>query len=226
MGLIDTIKSIFGLSSNDGRRSGDGDVTVEHEPTATAADASPSTGASDGDEDTAEATGPTEPSVDPEAGGAAESDVTIDEAEADRSAADETGADPVATDTDAAASTGSLTDDDVDAPAEAAETAEAHSPTEPSVDPEAGGAVESDVTIDEAETDRSAAGDAGADDAAESVETVRGIGPAYAERLANAGVATVGDLAAADAAALSEQIGVAESRIARWVDRARDRTAD
>ncbi|MFB6168475.1 MAG: helix-hairpin-helix domain-containing protein, partial [Haloferacaceae archaeon] len=101
---------------------------------------------------------------------------------------------------------------------------------------EAGGAVESNVTIDEAESeppddeaeseppDDEAESEPPDDHSTESVETVRGIGPAYAERLGTADVETVGDLAEADAAALSEQIDVAESRVTRWIDRARDRT--
>jgi predicted flap endonuclease-1-like 5' DNA nuclease len=230
MGLIDTIKSIFGLSSNEQPRGGDGDVTVEHDPAAAETDAAASTESLvDEDGDTAveatEVEAPTEPSVDPEAGGAVESDVDIAEAETDPPH-DEAN-DPVAAETDAAASTESLVNENVDAPAEAAEPPEAHSPTEPSVDPEAGGAVESGVTIDEAETpptdEDDVESDPPEDDSDEHVETVRGIGPAYAERLADAGVETVGDLAAADAGALSRQIDVAESRIVRWIDRARDR---
>jgi len=56
----------------------------------------------------------------------------------------------------------------------------------------------------------------------ESTETITGIGPAYSERLAGAGVETVGDLAAADADALAEETGISEKRIAGWIDSARE----
>ncbi|MEF8818725.1 MAG: helix-hairpin-helix domain-containing protein [Haloferacaceae archaeon] len=242
MGLLSTLKSILGLSSNDDGRPGDGDVRVEHEPTrdrddgaTTATDASASTAADD-EAAAAEPAG-TEPSADAETGGSVEPAASIDEAEPDRETNAGVG-EPVATETDAAASTESLVDENVDAPEAAAEPPEAHTPTEPSVDPEAGGAVESNVTLDDEGTDTVGGADEEADDAAseptpptgdpadgaEPVETVRGIGPAYAERLAAASVETVDDLAAADAADLAERIEVAESRVDRWIDRARDGT--
>jgi predicted flap endonuclease-1-like 5' DNA nuclease len=55
-----------------------------------------------------------------------------------------------------------------------------------------------------------------------SVNTVKGIGPAYADRLEEAGVHTVHDLATADAAELAEQISVSEKRVGRWIDRAKE----
>ncbi|WP_343161211.1 helix-hairpin-helix domain-containing protein [Halogeometricum sp. CBA1124] len=48
------------------------------------------------------------------------------------------------------------------------------------------------------------------------------MGPAYAERLADAGVETVVDLADADAESLAEEIDVSEKRVQRWIDRATD----
>ncbi|MFB6227290.1 MAG: helix-hairpin-helix domain-containing protein [Halobacteriales archaeon] len=53
-----------------------------------------------------------------------------------------------------------------------------------------------------------------------SVEEIKGIGPTYAERLADAGVQTVSELAAADAAELGSKTGVGESRVANWIERA------
>ena len=50
---------------------------------------------------------------------------------------------------------------------------------------------------------------------------IRGIGERYSAKLADAGVTTVGQLAAADATVLCEQTGVSSSRIARWIDAAR-----
>jgi hypothetical protein len=41
--------------------------------------------------------------------------------------------------------------------------------------------------------------------------------------LSNAGVDSVGDLAAADATALADELDLSEKRVSRWIDRARDR---
>jgi polyhydroxyalkanoate synthase len=57
------------------------------------------------------------------------------------------------------------------------------------------------------------------------LDQVRGIGPAYAERLREAGVATVSALAAADAAELGGRIDVAPSRVADWIDHASELTS-
>ena len=57
------------------------------------------------------------------------------------------------------------------------------------------------------------------------LESVQGIGPAYAERLHDAGVATAEELAGADATSLAEEVDVAEDRVAEWIDRAGDLTA-
>ncbi len=190
MGLLDTIRSLLGLSGgSDDRREGDGELTVEHDPSAPSNDPPP------------------EPEPEPEPEPAAPDDS------------------PAAAGTDATASTGSMVDESVAGPNEAAEPPEATTATSPQVDPEAGGAAESDAgvesLVDEAEDD----GDEAEADQHDPVETVRGIGPAYADRLGDAGVETVPDLAAADPTALAAAIEVAESRVERWVDRARDRTA-
>jgi len=58
------------------------------------------------------------------------------------------------------------------------------------------------------------------DDDAPSVDTVKGIGPAYAERLSELGIETVADLAAADPAEVGEGASVGEKRAATWIDRA------
>ena len=84
------------------------------------------------------------------------------------------------------------------------------------------------------ETDESAAADAdGTSESDESkpaptepapdaeLEDIKGIGPAYGERLREAGIEGIGDLADADAAALAAETDIAESRVADWVEQAK-----
>ncbi|MFB6107539.1 MAG: helix-hairpin-helix domain-containing protein [Haloplanus sp.] len=78
---------------------------------------------------------------------------------------------------------------------------------------------EAGETVDETTADEA---DATAEASTESVETVKGIGPAYAERLAAVGVETVWDLADADAADLAAEIDLSEKRVGRWIERARE----
>lgn len=119
---------------------------------------------------------------------------------------------PVAAGTSAAGSTGSITEEPPEVPgdddvAAAAEPAEAAGPESQVETPEA--------TDAEAETE--AEPEVGAD---ESVDTIQGIGPAYAERLREAGIETVGDLRGADVTDLAEETGLSEKRLGRWVERA------
>jgi len=77
-----------------------------------------------------------------------------------------------------------------------------------------GGAAEADAKIDDTTVD----GVEG-----EPTTEIKGIGPAYADRLADAGVETVEELAAADAAALAEAADISETRLQGWIDRAKVR---
>ncbi|MFB6117640.1 helix-hairpin-helix domain-containing protein [Halosegnis sp.] len=58
-------------------------------------------------------------------------------------------------------------------------------------------------------------------DDAEPVETVDGIGPTYAGRLAEHGIESVGALAAATPATIAEAADVSETRAAGWIETAR-----
>ncbi len=60
----------------------------------------------------------------------------------------------------------------------------------------------------------------GADEAAESVDTITGVGASYAQRLSDAGVETVDDLVRADPVALSAATDISEKRLEEWVERA------
>jgi polyhydroxyalkanoate synthase len=59
--------------------------------------------------------------------------------------------------------------------------------------------------------------------AADDLQSIRGIGTSYADRLGEAGVESVTDLAEEDAASLAERIEVSEERTADWIQQARDR---
>jgi predicted flap endonuclease-1-like 5' DNA nuclease len=61
----------------------------------------------------------------------------------------------------------------------------------------------------------------GTDSVAEDDLTdVKGIGPVYAERLAEAGVTTFAELAAADLAVVADAAGVSESTATSWIEQA------
>ena len=76
-----------------------------------------------------------------------------------------------------------------------------------------------DAAAESAETD------AGASPPGEGVdlEEVKGIGPAYADRLRDAGIEDVAALAAADAADLAERSDMGEGRLRKLIDRAKSR---
>jgi polyhydroxyalkanoate synthase len=80
-----------------------------------------------------------------------------------------------------------------------------------------------------AEADTDAGNGAGEGDADAFDDTdldqVRGVGPAYAERLREAGVGTVSELAAADPETLADRVDVAPSRTADWIDHAGELTS-
>lgn len=67
------------------------------------------------------------------------------------------------------------------------------------------------------EPDTTAPTDEGSGD---PVTEIKGIGPAYGDRLAAIGIDTVGDLAAADAADVAAETDIAESRVEGWVEQA------
>ena len=57
-----------------------------------------------------------------------------------------------------------------------------------------------------------------------SLQTLDGIGPTYAERLHDAGITTVTELAAADPAPFADRLGLSESRVTSWIEQARQFT--
>lgn len=193
MGLVSTLKSILGLGSDDaGRRRGDGDVTVERE-----ADAGSEHAVKEGSTTTDDGAATTD-----------EGAATTDDADAADESADDGDAEAAAAGTDAAASTGSLVDEEetTEEAAGRAEPAEAAGP-------------ESD---DESTEVEEAGPDEGGEPQAEGVDVqeVSGIGPAYADRLAEIDIHTVGDLLAADPEDVAERTTVGAGRVRSWQDRA------
>jgi predicted flap endonuclease-1-like 5' DNA nuclease len=106
-------------------------------------------------------------------------------------------------------------------PSSTAETAESDteddSPPETDAEDETESEVENETEADTADDGAEAEP---ADEPAVSVEEIKGIGPTYAERLEAAGIETVADLAASDAATVAEAAETSEGRAADWVDRA------
>lgn len=121
--------------------------------------------------------------------------------------------------TDATASTNSMTQTPSSDPETAAEPAEAgagvteHSGTETP-------AAESAEAAGPVPNEEPDPADTAAASADEAVDAIDGIGPAYGERLADAGVETVADLLAADAEELADETDISETRISRWQDQA------
>ncbi len=93
------------------------------------------------------------------------------------------------------------------------------------VEPEADADSERAVKEPASEFDADPAADTGSPDegTAEPVDSLSGIGPAYSERLSDAGIETIGDLAAADASTLDEATGIGEGRLGDWIERASNR---
>ncbi|MES3517607.1 MAG: helix-hairpin-helix domain-containing protein [Natronomonas sp.] len=151
-----------------------------------------------------------------DSGSADATEVTVEhEPDTDTEAAIKGTDEPVATDTDATASTGSMTQTPTDS-TEAAEPAEAgagvteHSGTET----EAAEPAEAAGPVPDSDSD-------GPDASNDPIENISGIGPAYAARLGDAGVETVAELLAADPEELADATELSSGRIERWQDRAR-----
>jgi predicted flap endonuclease-1-like 5' DNA nuclease len=199
MGLFKILKSVIGLGSS-GSRSTSGtaepgrenvDVTVEHEP-------EPDTTSEDavkgtGEETTTEAA--SSPATEPagESDGATEPEVEADESDSEVETEDE-----------------DTTEPEVEAETDDTETATPESDTEDTDEPDA-----------EAEGSDDAEPEVEVENADASTDTIKGIGPSYAETLSAAGIETVGDLAAADATDIAGETDLSEKRVGRWVARAR-----
>ena len=246
MVLLRKIKRLLGIggqSEEDGA-AGETSVTVERERGADEEPDASSEAAVKGTDTVEEGDAETRTAADEEAAG------TETAASADADAAEEEGGEePVSTDTDASGSTEAIVDEGgaTDESTVKAEPSEAAGPESEDVttdvddadtadagdtaaEGETGGAAsaaeeereDAEAAEVEEETEDETAETAGEEEAGEDVpvETIRGIGPAYAERLADMGIDSVADLAAADPAEVAEETAVSESRVTRWIDRA------
>jgi len=107
---------------------------------------------------------------------------------------------------------------------EAARTAQGEDPVDAdgSAETDESGA-ETETVSDEDEA-TTAAGEDGDTPENPAVDSVKGIGPTYSDRLGAAGIETVDDLAGADAEAVADAAKVSVSRAENWIERARSRT--
>jgi polyhydroxyalkanoate synthase len=78
----------------------------------------------------------------------------------------------------------------------------------------------SDVDGDSTETQDDDAVEIAIDEEGAELEDLSGVGPAYADRLRDAGVGSMAELAAADAEGLADETGIGASRLQDWIDQA------
>ena len=207
MGLIEFVKTVLGLESTQRERGGqpregassgrDVAVTVEHEPDTAAEDAVKGT------DSTANAAEERAEDVTDGEQASPDDEPPVD-ASAKPSEAEQPGQDQAEQPgQDQAEDTGEATESET-----TDEKTRAEAPSQPAAGEESEPGAES-------ETEMSGAG-------TEDVQSIKGIGPAYADRLAQAGIYTVADLVAADIETVAEDTGVAESRVSTWMERASD----
>jgi len=217
MALLQKLKSLLGFDGADSERgrSREVGVTVEREGTA-----DDGTETADTARDRTEGVR-AEPPQSATAG-------TADEAPEQTTDGDTSTEPTVDSETAAAAESADDTDTDLEADAEPAVDAESEQvdselddETEPDVEPEPEPEPEPAVEL-ESEPDVEPEPDIEAKEP-EPVTEIKGIGPAYADRLAGAGVETVAELAVSDAAELADQTDISEKRIQGWIDRAKVR---
>ncbi|AKH97173.1 hypothetical protein HLASF_0677 [Halanaeroarchaeum sulfurireducens] len=245
---MDTILSLLGLNSKGNRGTSADQITVEREPEAKAERAvKEPVGAEseEGDDDLAE----TEV-TDSENNDVAEIIEDAVAAETDSEAVDTPHGDDddterveddtaeVDSDEDDTAEVDSDEDDTAEVDSDEDDTAEIDGDEDDTAEVDAGEPsgtddAETDVTADPdtgVSDDETAATDdrelttedasAGSVEEGEPLTDIKGIGPAYADRLTDAGVDDVATLVSADPDALSEDIDVSPKRIQRWIDRA------
>ena len=209
MSIFDTIVSALRSLTGGGRTDestgpqSEGTVSVEHDPDAEP-DASTEAAVKGGDADA----GPTDDDAVAAGTDAAASTGTLVDEEAGKEPAEAVG-EAGGVDVDRTSGDGGVGDGEADAADDSGEIDDSDEPGE--VD----GAGEEPTASDDDAASAAAA-------STEPVETIKGIGPAYAGRLEEFGITTVDGLAAADAVEVADGIDVSESRVSDWVERAND----
>ncbi|WP_458206160.1 helix-hairpin-helix domain-containing protein [Haladaptatus sp. NG-SE-30] len=217
MGLITRLKSLLGLGEERSqKRQRDAGVTIEREPTETTerpdatneravkqTDESPDEDTSVSTEDLVDEGEPTE---------------HIEEAEPD-TAAEPAEATGPGTEASQPAQTESTEPEPEPEAVEEAEVDEATDEPEIEAEGEEPAVEESEPEVEEVDqTDES---EEAAIEDGRPLEDVKGIGPAYAERLRNAGVENSAQLAVADAEELATETDLSPKRIEGWIERAK-----
>lgn len=197
MGLFTKLKSLLGLEDDHSevRRSESG-VTIEREPNESAEPSLKGENTGKGVDTSAE--GPSETSE-------------LDEiADTDEAAVEISGStEDVVTQPEAENSETELD--------EAAKHQEATDTSADSTEPEQNVDIEPESTFEDTENEMvSESGDA---TEGQPLEDIKGIGPAYAEQLRDAGVANTAELAKADPDSLAEKTSLSTKRISTWIDR-------
>ncbi|MFC4406956.1 helix-hairpin-helix domain-containing protein [Haloarchaeobius iranensis] len=78
-----------------------------------------------------------------------------------------------------------------------------------------------ETTEPEPETDETTEPD---EEESDPVQEIKGIGPAYADRLGAVGIETIADLADADPEHVAAETDISETRVTEWVKRAKARS--
>ncbi|SFS00729.1 Helix-hairpin-helix domain-containing protein [Halomicrobium zhouii] len=233
MGLIQKLKSALGLDGADSPDSGtaaprDVDVTVEREPSSESEDAVKGT------ETAASRTSEREESdVGVGTGESSEAETPIEEAEPDAGespvqAVDDETVQTEIEDVGEGATDAATEESTADAPIEDAEVEEevpAADDEEASDESDGDTSAESEDAGSTEDLDEGSVEDDGTEAAAadvpdDPVTEISGIGPAYGQRLSDAGVETVADLAAADPDELESATDISAARIEGWIDAA------
>ncbi|WP_256298663.1 helix-hairpin-helix domain-containing protein [Haloarchaeobius salinus] len=95
----------------------------------------------------------------------------------------------------------------------------AHATDEPSAE------VADEPTEETTESEPESDADDGEDEEESApVKEIKGIGPAYADRLGSVGIETIADLADADPESVAAETEISETRVTEWVKRAKARS--
>ncbi|WP_254663155.1 helix-hairpin-helix domain-containing protein [Haladaptatus sp. W1] len=233
MGLITRLKSLLGLGDERSKtRNRDNGVTIEREPTETRAqpnvesekavkmaDETPSEDTSVSTEELVDEGKPTDHIEE------AEPDTAAEPAEATGPSAD--ASQPAQTEaTEPEAEPDEEPEPEAEAPEaeREGEVSEEEPEGEVEAEPEETEVAKEELEAAEEESEAAAEEPEAAEEEstdARPLEDVKGIGPAYAERLQNAGVENTAELAVADPAEIARETDLSTKRIEGWIDRAK-----